>query len=122
MRRLGLLLCVMLPVLITTACREPLPSEDPAQVVQQFFVAIAAGDCPRVLSELGTPYRKKVAAAGCPELLHQLQRFPLERVVEVTPDGRSATARLVRSRLRGRHTEAIIRLQPEGGSWKIFAL
>ena len=50
-----------------------------------------------MLSELGTPYRQKIAAAGCPELLHQLQRFPLERVVEVTPDGRSATARLVRS-------------------------
>ena len=113
---------MLLPVLTATACREPLPSEDPARVVQRFFVAVAAGDCPRVLSDLGTPYRQKVAAAGCPEFLHQLQRFPLERVVEVTPDGRSATARLVRSRLQGRRTEAIIRLQPEGGSWKIFAL
>jgi hypothetical protein len=47
------------PLLFVACCRPSLPTEDPAAVVQQFFAAIAAGDCPQVLSSLGAPYRQQ---------------------------------------------------------------
>lgn len=122
MRSAALRILVLVPILLTASCRPAVPTEDPAAVVGQFFAAIAAGDCAQVLAALGASYRQKVKVDGCPELLHQLQRFPLERVLDVTPDGRSQDARLVRSRLSGRRTDAIIRLQAEAGHWKIFAL
>lgn len=113
---------LLLPLLLAVGCRPSLPTEDPAAVVQQFFAAIAAGDCARVLASLGAPYRQKVGTSGCPELVQKLRRFPLDQVLAVTPDGRSHDARLVRTRLVGHRTETIIRLQAESGHWKIFAL
>jgi hypothetical protein len=47
------------PLLLAACFRRSLPTEDPAAVVQQFFAAIAAGDCARVRASLGAPYRQE---------------------------------------------------------------
>lgn len=119
--RLVFLLCGLI-VLVGPARHSSPPAGEPAEAVARFFAAIAAGDCDAALARLGTPYRAKVAAAGCAEFLQEMRRFPLEHVVEVTPDGRNRAAHLVRSQLRGRHSAILIRVQAEDGQWKIFSL
>lgn len=105
------------------ACRPAPPAAPPEQAVQRFFAAVTADDCPTALSQLASGMRARVAPDGrCEELFGGVRRYPLERVVETKVDGRNSDAQLVRARLRGRTTDAIIRVQAEGRSWKIFAL
>lgn len=109
--------------LTLAACRPAPPSAQPAAAVQLFYAAVTAGDCTAALAVLGAELRTRLAQHGsCDDLFHALRRAPLERVVATHVDGRNPDAQLVRVRLRGRTTDAVIRVQAEGAQWKIFSL
>lgn len=105
------------------ACSPASPTTPPAAAVQRFYAAAAAGDCATALSTLGGGLRTRVAPEGtCDHLFEELRQHPLEHVVATQVDGRNRAAQLVRTRLRGRTTDVIIRVQAEGSQWKIFSL
>ena len=105
------------------ACSPASPTAPPAAVVQRFYAAVTAGDCATALNALGGDLRSRVAPDGtCDHLFEELRPHPLERVVATQVDGRNRAAQLVRTRLRGRTTDVIIRVQAEGAKWKIFSL
>lgn len=109
--------------LMLLACRPAPPAAPPADAVQSFYAAVAAGDCAAALAGLAAGLRTRVAPDGtCEPLFAELRQHPLERVVDTAVDGRNRAAQLVRARLRGRATEVIIRVQAEGSRWKIFSL
>lgn len=116
--------CGLWPVaLALLACSPAPPSTPPAAAVQRFYAAAAAGDCAAALSVLAGGLRARVAPEGtCDHMFEELRLHPLEQVVATQVDGRNRAAQLVRTRLRGRTTDVIIRVQAEGSQWKIFSL
>lgn len=109
--------------LMLLACSQAPPAAPPATAVQSFYAAVAAGDCAAALDGLAAGLRTRVAPDGaCETLFAELRRHPLERVVATAVDGRHRAAQLVRTRLRGRATEVIIRVEAEGTRWKISSL
>lgn len=109
--------------LMLLACSQAPPAAPPATAVQSFYAAVAAGDCAAALDGLAAGLRTRVAPDGaCETLFAELRRHPLERVVATAVDGRHRAAQLVRTRLRGRATEVIIRVEAEGTQWKISSL
>ncbi|HEX2571459.1 MAG TPA: hypothetical protein VH877_18005 [Polyangia bacterium] len=105
------------------ACRPASPPGRPAEAVERFYAAVLAGDCTAVMGALGKAYRARVEQKGnCDKLLEEMREHPLESVLDTQVDGRNPAAQLVRARLRGHKTDVIIRVQAEGGQWKIFSL
>jgi hypothetical protein len=106
------------------ACGSASPPGTPADTVTRFFAAVEAGDCTRIWAELGQSYRARLEqeGAGCDVLVEQIRTYPLETVLDTRVDGRNPEAQLVRTRLRGRENDVIIRVQAEDGQWKIMAL
>jgi hypothetical protein len=119
-------LLASLSAVLVLACRPATPAPptgQPADAVERFYAAAARSDCPGALRALGGPLRRKLEQSGrCAELLEQILEHPLEHVLDTQVDGRDASARLVRARLRGRAADVIIRVQAEDGQWKIVAL
>ena len=102
------------------ACRPP---GRPSDAVERFYAAVTVGDCAAALGALGTAFRTRVEQKGnCDRLLEEMREHPLERVLDTQVDGRNRAAQLVRVRLRGHKTDVIIRVQAEGGQWKIFSM
>lgn len=100
------------------------PAGAPADAVTRFFAAVASGSCSSMWAELGDGYRAELERSGvhCNELIEQMRTHPFEAVVDTQVDGRNQAAHLVRTRLRGREHEVVIRVQAEHGQWKIMAL
>jgi hypothetical protein len=116
--RLGLALGLAL-----VACRPAPPPGRPGEAVERFYGAVLAGDCAAALSALGTAFRARVEQKGsCDQLFEEMREHPLDRVLDTQVDGRNPAAQLVRARLQGRKTDVIIRVQAEGGQWKIFSM
>lgn len=105
------------------ACRPATPPGPPAAAVERFYGAVMAGDCAAALGALGTAFRVRVEQkGGCDRLFEEMREHPLERVLDTQVDGRNRAAQLIRARLSGHKNDVIIRVQAEGGQWKIFSL
>lgn len=113
----------LLAVLVAlVACSAPPPGA-PADAVVRLFTAVEAGDCDAALAALARAYRADFAQRHtCDELLADLRRLRLERVIDTRVDGRDARAHLVRIHLQGRATESWIRVEEEDGQWRIFSM
>lgn len=107
---------------MVAACSSPPPGQ-PADAVQRFFQAVEAGDCNAAIGTLSQAYRTELEKKNlrCDEYIERW-RFQLERVIETQVDGRNKAAHLVRVHIRGRQTDSIIRVEAEGGQWRIFSM
>lgn len=87
------------------------------------FAAVEAGDCDAVLATLARTYRADLEQRHtCAELLEDLRRLRLERVIDTRIDGRDPRAHLVRIRLQGRSNDSWIRVEEEDGAWRIVSM
>lgn len=122
MRRAAIPIAVVI-VLGGLACSAS-PAGTPADAVTRFFAAVESGSCSSLWTELGDSYRAELEREGvdCNTLIEQMRAYPFETVLDTRADGRNPAANLVRTRLRGREHEVVIRVQAEGGQWKIMAL
>lgn len=122
-RRVGPSVAGLVLVGLTAVCRPSRPTGQPADGVQRFYAAVAAGDCAAVRAQLGSRLRGRVTSPeGCEQLRQEILEHPLERVIGTQADGRDPDAQLVRARLRGRALDVVIRVEAEDGQWKIAAL
>lgn len=116
----------ILVALLGLACRASpaAPPGAPADAVTRFFAAVDAGDCTGAWTELGQTYRDSLTRDGvdCALLLEEMRKYPLESVLDTRTDGRNPDARLVRTRLRDRAQDVVIRVQADAGQWRIMAL
>lgn len=108
---------------IVAACSSSPPGQ-PADAVKRFFQAVEAGDCNAAIGTLSQAYRTELKEKNqpCDEYLETWRRLPLERVIETQIDGRNKKAHLVRAHVRGRQTDSIIRVEAEGGQWRISSM
>ncbi len=100
------------------------PSAEPAKTVERFYAAIAAGDCQAAKAELSESYRDELRREhiGCVEMLESMRPYPLESIVETKTDGRDGDARMVRTRIKGRQSDVIVRVRADDGQWKIVSM
>jgi hypothetical protein len=117
---------VALVALLGLACRATpaSPPGAPADAVTRFFAAVDARDCAGAWTELGQSYRDALTREGvdCGLLVEEMRKHPLDAVLDTRTDGRNPGAQLVRTRLRGRDQDVIIRVQADAGQWRIMAL
>ena len=115
-----------LVALLGLACRATpaSPPGAPADAVTRFFAAVDAQDCTGAWAELGQTYRDSLTRDGvdCGLLIEEMRKYPLDAVLDTRTDGRNPDARLVRTRLRGRDQNVVIRVQADAGQWRIMAL
>lgn len=104
------------------ACSSSPPGQ-PADAVKRFFQAVEAGDCNAAIATLSQAYGTELKKRNlrCDEYIERWH-FQLERVIETQVDGRNKEAHLVRVHIRGRQTDSIIRIEAEGGQWRIFSM
>lgn len=100
------------------------PPGQPADAVKRFFQAVEASDCNAATGALSQAYRTELTKKNlpCDEYIETWRRFQFERVIETQVDGRNQKAHLVRTQLRGRQTDSIIRVEAEDGQWRIFSM
>jgi len=108
---------------MVAACNSTPPGQ-PADPVKRFFQAVEAGDCNAATDTLSQAYRTELKEKNlpCDEYIATWRRFQLEQVIETQVDGRNKKAHLVRTHMRGRQTDSIIRVEAEGGQWRIFSM
>lgn len=108
---------------MVAACSSSPPGQ-PADAVKRFFQAVEAGDCNAAMATLSRAYRTELQAKQlpCDEYIETWRRSRLERVIETRIDGRNQEAHLVRTHIRGRQTDSIIRVEAEDGQWRIFSM
>jgi hypothetical protein len=102
----------------------PGPPGQPADVVKGFFQAVETGDCNAATGLLSQAHRTELEKKKlpCDEYIETWRSFQFERVIETQVDGRNKKAHLVRARIRGRQADSIIRVEAEGGQWRIFSI
>lgn len=123
MRPAWTVFALVLVVSMAAACSTSPPGQ-PADAVKRFFQAVEAGDCSAAIGTLSAAYRVELEKRNlpCDEYIAMLRGVRLERVIETQVDGRNQKAHLVRTHIRGRQTDSIIRVEAEDGQWRIFSM
>jgi hypothetical protein len=114
-------------LLLLVGCRgDRPPSGSPSETVERFFAAVAAEDCAGLQAAIGGDLAATVSREGCDHALAEYREHGL-RLIGIrgeVKDGRDPSAVLVKITIErdGEERDVQLRVEPEGGRWRIVTM
>jgi hypothetical protein len=118
--------CVLCVLACSSSAPDRVPDRDPVEPLRLVLDALEHRDCAGLEAHSGGALGTKLDEAGCEQSFDAFEKVPyrLVSVLDVSSDGRTPNARIIRVRLdvAGAEQDVTVRVEPERDHWVLVTL